>query len=157
MKIKYFQSSKHTPWNIIAKKYHVSTKTISSIRNKQQGTKNYGDELAAKVFELFEKGNSPIDAVIKLNVNPKIVSEFFEEWKDMTEHKNISCNKCAKRALEIYKEKYVKGVIFYPCSKCGDDMIWRLDNEEKKNRSTKSWRKEEFQKSGIMKIAGNPE
>lgn len=119
----------HTPWNVIAKKYRISTKTIAKIREKRLGAGDEG-EVAAEVFELFKKGVTPAEVVIRLKLPPKVVKELFEEFKEMTEHHNRICSSCYTRALNTFKQLYAGGVIFYPCRICGKDMVWHLDREE---------------------------
>lgn len=68
-----------TRWNIIAKTLHVSNRTIAKV------AKRLNELSPSQVFKMFEKGDSPIDIVIKTNGEPKKITEWFEEWKTQNE------------------------------------------------------------------------
>jgi hypothetical protein len=86
----------------IAEELRIDAKTVG----KYRGGKNGGDEnnkgsdpgqaignpgskergeLAARLFRRFRNGEKPEDVVVEEQVEPKVVSEFFEEWRQITE------------------------------------------------------------------------
>jgi hypothetical protein len=75
---------KGTPWNVITKKYHVSTSTISQIKAKRSGTvPPTAGEIAAQTFNLFQQGKGPIDAVIELRQPVEVVEGLYGKWLEL--------------------------------------------------------------------------
>jgi hypothetical protein len=83
----------HTPWNMIAKKFRVSTKTISAIRAKHQKAAGE-DRMASKVFKLLGAGMAPDLIVVKLRVHPDTVLKLVEQYEKLKEHTSEFCNHC---------------------------------------------------------------
>ena len=123
--------AKHTPWNVIAKRYHISTKTISQIRGKKTGVKSES-EIAAQVFELFRRGMKPHNVVIRLRQHPEVVGKLFEQYKELTGHDNNFCSQCWKDSTDFAKSFYA--VIEHPCSLCGKDLTWHLLEKKDKEQ-----------------------
>lgn len=71
------------PWDYIAKKYHVSTKTIQKIRDRKQGVGRSEGEVSALAFSMFQKGCKPTKVVIELKQPAKTVQALYEEWAEM--------------------------------------------------------------------------
>lgn len=116
-------------WDKICARYHISSKTILKIKRKalggssnseggssslvssQAGLKQYGPlgkrwagktlgEMAATAFRLFQKDMQPFAAVKKLKPPPKLVKQFFEDYKEMSSHDNIFCRISCDRGYE---------------------------------------------------------
>ncbi len=71
---------KRTPWNLIAQRYHVSSKTISKIRDGEAAKSQREGEIAAAAFTLFERGVGVVGAVIELKQPPEVIERYYEKW-----------------------------------------------------------------------------
>jgi hypothetical protein len=124
----------HTPWNQIASKYHVSTKTIASIRSKngQPGTKSDSEgELAARVFELFDGGVRPSQVVRRLRFPPDLVSKLMRQYIRLSGHENPLCRECRKEGIAFGKSI---PEVRYTCYWGLDDIVWNLADPNEKKR-----------------------
>lgn len=68
------------PWNVISKTRHVSTKTISAIKNKGISAASSDGEIAARAYNLFECGVGPIGVVIELKHPPEVIQGYHDKW-----------------------------------------------------------------------------
>jgi hypothetical protein len=84
--------AKQVPWNVIAKKYHVSPKTISKINKGESLSSNNVNSLSIKsdssewgsiAFRSFESGKGPIQTVIESNIPPDAIKQLHSQWMDM--------------------------------------------------------------------------
>lgn len=59
---------KNTPWNVIAQKFHVSTKTIAKVKRDHLSQKSSVSEaeVSSKAFQLFETRMDPVNVTIEL-------------------------------------------------------------------------------------------
>ena len=64
-------------WNVIAKTLHVSVRTIAKVAKRMR------EVSPSKVFNMFEKGFSPMRVVIETNKDPATITEWFKEWIEM--------------------------------------------------------------------------
>lgn len=75
--------AKRTPWDKIAKKFKVSSKTINRIKAKHTGASRTEGEVAAKAFDMFQSGRKPVRVVIELQQPPGVIWSLYEEWAKM--------------------------------------------------------------------------
>ncbi|MFQ5969996.1 MAG: hypothetical protein ACE5J2_05840 [Nitrososphaerales archaeon] len=137
----------HVPWQKIAKKYHISTKTIQAIKEGDEGRVRSKGEVAAQAFELFENGEDPVAVTIILKELPELVQDLYDKWVEMRDALLIP--KSTKEELfeainqsigyRVYdldsltntiKNLLEDIVIKFPCYVCRVNMVWNLDKSE---------------------------
>lgn len=118
-------------------------KEITNKKEEENNSQNEG-ELAAKAFELFEKGKTPVDVVKELKQKP---SKILELWKTFTDLSNwpsgllydnihhllgMSCDTCG----ENYDPTNL--VIVY-CRDCNNAIFYGSDAELDIVREANDW------------------
>jgi hypothetical protein len=80
----------HVPWQNIAKKYHISPKTISKINkgeslssSSSQSAMSASSEWASIAFQAFESGKGPIQTVIDTKIPPDEILKLHSQWMQM--------------------------------------------------------------------------
>jgi hypothetical protein len=123
---------KDMPWNVIAKKLHTSSKTISRVKSAHLSQKiSAGEaEVTAKVFQLFETGIDPVNVTIELKESPELVLKLYDIWMKMKERSN--------KLNEIYNKEYNEGYddamkidhFHVPCTECGEPILFTSNDED---------------------------
>jgi hypothetical protein len=111
----------HTPWNEIAKRFKVSSKTIAKIAKSRKSQADANS--AVQVFNLLSGGMTPEKIVIKLGIHPNLVGELLEQFEILKAYN-------PSRRDESYKDGYRAGcqdcTIIHPCKICGKNMTFDL-------------------------------
>lgn len=111
----------HVPWNEIARKHKVSSKTIAKIAKSKKSQADA--KSAVQVFEFLSRGMTPEKIVIKLGIHPNQVGELLEQFEILKAYN-------PSRRDESYRDGYRAGcqdcAIIHPCKICGKDLVFDL-------------------------------
>jgi DNA-binding CsgD family transcriptional regulator len=121
----------HMPWNEIARRFKVSSKTIARIaksRKSQADAKS-----AVEVFKLLSRGVRPEKIVIGLGIHPNLVGELLEQFEILKEYDPARCDRCFE---DGYRAGCEDCTLRFPCMYCGKDMIYDLSREEDRKTIT---------------------
>jgi hypothetical protein len=144
----------HIPWDVIAKKHHISTKRIQRIKlkaeesdNEKQGKnplEDYGylgsrwdgkaeGEITAAAFKLFQRDVKPFAVAKRLELPSRLVKYLFRQYITMSDHVNTWCTISYNEGFEVGKES-VEHIISWPCTECGENMRWDLNDSDDRNK-----------------------
>jgi len=143
---------KRTGWDKIARKYHVSTKTINKIRAKHAGVPSSPGEVAAKAFEAFNRGWKPVRVVIELKQPVEVIENLYQKWAelkgawllrastreeladdiwDRTSYSATTLEEFVQAVRDMIDDHVARNQFQYPCNVCGKMVRADPDNEWK--------------------------
>ena len=85
-KIKTQLESGKTPRELIGSGYPKSSvyAVQKKLRDKEAAVQGEKDELAARLFKMFDEKKSPCDAVIEEEIRPEVAQNYFEKWRQLS-------------------------------------------------------------------------
>lgn len=125
---------KHVPYNKILQRFHSNPSEITEIKGRRLGTKTaskVGSSLAPFLFKEFATGKDPVHVVIANAIDPAVVRNLFERYRNDTNHSNPFCTAVSdSQALTSQKAEensLIESQTFRsPCCRCRRYLFWDL-------------------------------
>jgi hypothetical protein len=133
---------KHVPYNKILQRFHSNPSEITEIKGRRLGTKTaskVGSSLAPFLFKEFAAGKDPVHVVIANAIDPAVVRNLFERYRNDTNHSNQFCTAVydsqIRPSQEAKENSMIESQTFRsPCRRCGRNLVWDLRDPQDKQQ-----------------------